>query len=72
MKVISEMSVADFAAWGGAEDTVSRIVEFEKSYLFDDIIKELYPLGIDEVDLNDLLRYSSDWIYEMLDIPLDD
>ena len=32
------------------------------------MIEELYPNGIDGTELNDLLWFESDWIYETLGI----
>ena len=35
---------------------------------FDQLIEELFPEGIDETNLNDLLRFEDSWIFEMLGI----
>ena len=32
------------------------------------LIEELYPDGIDETQLNDILWFKSEWVYEMLGI----
>jgi hypothetical protein len=31
-------------------------------------MEELYPDGIDETSLNDILRFEEDWVFEMLGI----
>ena len=68
MLVTREISIKDFEAWSGAVNTCDRIIEEGKRDEFDSLIDELYPNGIDETDLNDLLWFESDWIYESLGI----
>ena len=68
MKVFSEISLYDFEAWSGAEETIGIIVENDKVEEFDQLIEELYPEGIDETNLNDLLRFEDDWVFEALGI----
>jgi hypothetical protein len=68
MKVISEKSITEFEAWSGAVDTKNRIIEADKENEFDQLIEELYPDGIDETQLNDILWFEDDWIFEQLGI----
>lgn len=68
MKVIINISIEYFKAWSGAKVTRDRIVNEGKVDLFDDIIEELYPDGIDETLLNDILWFDRDWVYESLGI----
>ena len=68
MKVFKEISLWDFEGWSGAEETIRIIVENDKVEEFDQLIEELYPEGIDETNLNDLLRFEDDWIFEALGI----
>lgn len=72
MLVTREISIKDFEAWSGAVSTWDRIIEENKEDEFDSMIEELYPDGIDETDLNDLLWFESDWIYEALGISSED
>ena len=65
-KIIQDLS--DFKPWSGAEETLERIKDEDKFDDLDRLIEELYPDGIDETDLNDLLRFESDWVYEQLGI----
>ena len=62
----SEKGIRDFKAWSGAVDTQREIIDQGKADEFDALIEELYPQGIDETKLNDLLWFDSDWIYETL------
>ena len=71
MKIYSEQSLADFKFWSGAETTAQRIWEEQGSEGFDQleaILEGLYPDGIDETDLNDLLWFDADTVYEWLGI----
>ena len=68
MLVTREISISNFTPWSGAVSTWDRIIEENKEDEFDSMIEELYPDGIDETQLNDLLWFESDWIYETLGI----
>ena len=72
MKVINEnLSIADFEAWSGAKDTVQTIIDNNKENDFDSLIDELYPDGLTDTQLNDLLWHDSDWCLEQLGIDND-
>ena len=68
MKIISEVSLWNFEGWSGAEETIQVIVENDKVEEFEQLIEELFPEGIDETHLNDLLRFEDDWVFEALGI----
>ena len=68
MKIVKEMSLWEFGAWSGADKTIRIIVENDKVGEFEQLIEELYSEGIDETNLNDLLRFEDDWIFEALGI----
>lgn len=68
MKIFTEQSIADFGAWSGAKETQQRIIEENKESEFDQLIEELYPDGIDETQLNDILWFEDNWIFEQLGI----
>jgi hypothetical protein len=72
MKVINEnLSITDFEAWGGAVDTKNTIIENNKENDFDNLIEELYPDGLTDTQLNDLLWHESDWVLEQLGIDIE-
>ena len=52
--------------WSGAIDTYNTIVEAGKEEEFESLIEELYPEGIEEVTLNDILWFEPDFILESL------
>ena len=68
MKIFTEQSIAQFEAWCGAKNTKETIIANDKEDEFDQLIEELYPDGIDETQLNDILWFKSEWVYEMLAI----
>ena len=68
MKIITETSLFNFDAWSGAVDTKERIINEGKEAEFEQLIDELYPDGLSNTELNDLLRFDDKWIYETLGI----
>lgn len=59
-------SLYDFEAWSGAVETKEEILNQGFDEEFVAFIEELYPFGIDEGRLNDLLWFEPEWIYETL------
>ena len=69
MKTYNEnTTLVDFDAWSGAVDTKNRIIEEGKADDFDSLIEELYPDGLSETQLNDILWFEEEWIFESLGI----
>ena len=69
MKTFNEnTTLVNFDAWSGAVDTKKRIIDECKADEFDNLIEELYPDGLSETQLNDILWFEEDWIFEMLGI----
>jgi hypothetical protein len=73
MKIYNNrLTLEDFDAWYGAVDTKQVIIDNNKEAEFEFLIEELYPEGIEETQLNDILRFESEWIYKSLNIREDD
>ena len=72
MKVYQEISIRDFRAWGGAVATKDLIIEHDKADDVDTLIEELYPDGVDETQLNDILWFDDEWVLESLGIEEED
>jgi len=67
MKTYNEnTSLSDFDAWSGAKETKEAILSAGKGDDFDSLIEELYPDGLSETALNDILWFEEDWVFEML------
>lgn len=65
-------TLANFDAWSGAKDTRQTILAHNMGDEFDALIEELYPEGLSETHLNDILWFESEWIYENLGIKEDE
>lgn len=66
------MTLENFETWSGATVTKEKIIQEGKAEEFDQLIEDLYPMGIDETQLNDILWFEEDWIFEMLNIDTDE
>ena len=67
MTLIREnVSLQEFEPWSGACDTWNNILEAGKSSEFETLIDDLYPNGLTATDLNDILWFEPEWIYESL------
>ena len=66
MKISMELSLREFEAWAGGKTTKKEIIRAGKVDEFEALIEELYPDGIDATQLNDILWFDVDWIYETL------
>lgn len=72
MKVFREITLEEFEPWAGAIETKDLIIKKGKEKEFNLLIEECYPEGIDETELNDLLRFEEKWIYKCLEITEED
>ena len=72
MKIIPETTLKNFRAWAGAVETQEKIIDAGKADEFDQMMEELYPDGLTDTQLNDILWFEEEWIYETLGIPTDD
>ena len=68
MKVYEELNLKDFNAWSGAVETKNKIIENNKEEEFEELIEEMYPDGLTDTELNDILWFDDDWIYNCLGI----
>ena len=66
MKIITETSLDNFQAWEGAKQTLQKIREAGKVEDLEMLLDDIYPDGIDDVKLNDILWFDNDWILEQL------
>jgi len=65
MKITNEMSLRDFRGWSGAVSTLNTLTDEQKDAL-EANLEELWPDGMDETSLNDLLWFDNDAIAEWL------
>ena len=68
MTITYELDLNRFEAWSGAKDTLERIQREGKCSELENVLEELYPDGMTETELNDLLWFDSESVYEWLGI----
>ena len=68
MTITYELDLNSFQAWSGAKDTLDRIQREGKCEELENILEDLYPDGMTETQLNDLLWFDSEQVYEWLGI----
>lgn len=68
MKIYKELNLSNFGAWSGAINTLDRIKRENKIEELECYLEELYPDGINETTLNDILWFESDSVFERLGI----
>ena len=68
MLIKTETNLRNFKAWSGATKTKNLILDAGLEEEFEMLIDELYPEGLTDTELNDLLWFDSDWILENLGI----
>ena len=68
MRIFYELDLEKFDAWGGAIQTLDRLRKEGLCEQLEFILEDLFPDGMSQTELNDLLWFDSDWIYETLEI----
>ncbi len=68
MTIKSEISLENFQAWSGAVDTLNRIINEGKCSELESMLEDLYPDGMIDTQLNDLLWFDSDTVFGWLGI----
>lgn len=68
MKISYELDLSTFEAWSGARYTLDCIIKEGKCEDLEFILEDLYPDGMTETQLNDLLWFDSESVFEWLGI----
>ena len=68
MKLYTETDLYSFEAWSGAVEMQKKIIVEDKAADFEAMIEELYPDGLSETQLNDILWLEDEWLTEALDL----
>jgi hypothetical protein len=66
MRTYTDNHVEFFKPWSGAVDTFQKIREADKLDELEAVLSELYPDGMSETELNDLLWFEEETVYEWL------
>lgn len=59
-------------SWGQARKVLLEIDEEGMSKELMDFLEDLYPDGVDGVELNDIISYDWEWIYKNIGMPMDE
>lgn len=59
-------------SWGQATAILNEIDKADRSEDLMNFLEDLYPDGVDGIDLNDLISYDWEWIYKNIDMPMDE
>lgn len=68
MTIKGEISLENFEAWSGGRSTLNRVINEGKCSQLESMLEDLYPDGMTDIQLNDLLWHDSDTIFEWLGI----
>ena len=68
MIIKTETNLRNFETWSGATETKNLILDAGLEEEFEGLIEELYPNGLTDTELNDILWFDADWILENLGI----
>ena len=71
-KISYDLLDGNYQPWSGAVDTWNTIEDNGLLEELDTLLEDLYPDGLSETELNDLLWFDSDWIFEQLGISEDE
>lgn len=72
MIIKTETTLADFRAWSGARYTLDRLIEEDACNTMEQVLEDLYPDGLTDTELNDILWFEPDWCFEMCGISTDE
>jgi len=67
-----QVDFSEYEPWSGAVDTFEKIKEEDKLEELEYMLEELYPEGMTDTQLNDLLWFDSEWVLEQLGIVEED
>ena len=65
-------SIAEFCPWAGAVNTWNRVTEHDKIDDLEVVLDEIYPDGMSETELNDLLWFEPETVCEWVGIEYDE
>ncbi len=75
MKIYREMNKFEELqrmVWCGAVDTLNEVIKHNKENELIYLLEEIFPEGATETEINDFLWFDDEYIYECLEIQLED
>ena len=67
-KIYDELNLSEVNTWGGATEVKNIIMNEELEEDFNNLIDELFPNGLSITELNDLLSFDYEYIFNCLGI----
>lgn len=67
MKIFTEQSIRNFEFWSGAKNNAAELT-YDQMEQLESILEDMYPDGIDENVLNDILWFDFETVKEWLGI----
>lgn len=64
MKIYEYAALENFEPWAGAKSTWNKLYNEGLLGDLEAVLEELYPDGLEETQLNDILWFEEDWCYE--------
>lgn len=68
MRIYKDFDFDNFTPWSGAIETYNRIAAEGKGEALEAILDDIYPDGMTETELNDLLWFEPNTVFEWLGI----
>ena len=68
MKIYDELNLSNVNTWGGATEVKNIIISEGLEEDFNNLIDELFPNGLSITELNDLLSFDYEYIFNCLGI----
>ena len=65
MIIRKEISLEDFEFWSGATD-IADLMESDDFSIIEELLEELYPDGMEEMEVNDFFWFEGDTIAQAL------
>ena len=65
MKITTNESLNEFRWWGGAISR-AQMLSYDELNEFEAVMEELYPDGVDETTLNDIMWFDFEWVCESI------
>lgn len=72
MRIYKDFEADSFEAWSGAVGTLDKILDEGKGEELEELLDEIFPDGAEETEVNDLLWFDADYVFEMLGIADED
>jgi hypothetical protein len=73
MKVYTDFDIRNFEPWSGAVDTYEKIADEDKLDELETLLEEIFfESEATETDINDLLWFDDEWLFECLGIEVED